>query len=74
MPLIIMRKEYKKLELDKILALLSEHAVSDACREKISKIRPEYDIDSVRAEIKKTDDAFTLSSKFGTPRFFNIKE
>lgn len=74
MPLIIMRKEYKKLELDKILALLSEHAVSDVCREKITKIRPEYDIDSVRAEIKKTDDAFTLSSKFGTPRFFNIKD
>ena len=48
-----MRKEYKKLELDKILALLSEHAVSDACREKISNIRPEYDIDTVRAEIKK---------------------
>ncbi|MCH5323575.1 MAG: endonuclease MutS2 [Eubacterium sp.] len=69
-----MRKEYKKLELDKILALLAEHAVCDACKEKILKIKPFTDIDEVKTEIKKTDDAFTLSSKFGTPRFFNIKD
>ena len=69
-----MRKEYYKLELDKILALLSNHAVCDACKEKILKIKPFSDIDEVKTEIKKTDDAFTLSSKFGTPRFFNIKD
>ncbi len=69
-----MRKEYKKLELDKILSLLSEHAVCDACKEKIMKITPYTDIDEVKTEMKKTDDAFTLSSKYGTPVFYNIKD
>lgn len=69
-----MRKEYKKLELDKILTLLSQEAYCDACKEKILKIKPCFDIDTVREEISKTGDAFTLSAKFGTPRFFNIKD
>lgn len=69
-----MKKEYRKLELDKILALLSEQAYCDACKEKILKIKPCFDIDTVKQEIQKTDDAFTLSSKFGTPRFYNIKD
>ncbi len=69
-----MKKEYKKLELDKILALLSEQAYCDVCKEKILKIKPSFDIDTVRLEMSRTDDAFTLSSKFGTPRFFNIKD
>lgn len=38
------------------------------------KIKPSFDIDTVRTEIAKTDDAFTLSSKFGTPKFYNIKD
>ena len=27
----------------------------------------------VKKELKKTDDAYVLSSKYGTPRFYNIK-
>ncbi|MBP3921826.1 MAG: endonuclease MutS2 [Ruminiclostridium sp.] len=69
-----MKKEYKKLELDKVLILLSEQAYCDVCREEILKITPSFDIDTVKSEIAKTGDAFTLSSKFGTPRFFNIKD
>ena len=69
-----MKKEYKKLELDKVLALLSEQAYCDVCKEEILKIKPSFDIDKVKSEIARTGDAFTLSSKFGTPRFFNIKD
>ena len=69
-----MKKEYKKLELDKVLALLSEQAYCDTCKEEILKIKPSFDIETVKSEITKTGDAFTLSSKFGTPRFFNIKD
>lgn len=68
-----MNKEYKKLELDKVLKLLAEQAWSDECKEQCLKIRPVFDVKESRELLKKTDDAFVLSSKFGTPRFSNIK-
>lgn len=68
-----MKSSYKKLELDKILQLLSNEAWSDTAKENVFKIKPEYDIEIIRRELKKTDDAYVLSSKFGTPRFYNIK-
>lgn len=69
-----MNKEYKKLELDKVLTLLSENAWSDVCKEQCLKTEPIFDLERCRRELKKTDDAFVLSSKFGTPRFSNIKD
>lgn len=68
-----MNKEYKKLELDKVLKLLSEQAWSDECKGQCLKIRPVFDVKESRELLKKTDDAFVLSSKFGTPRFSKIK-
>ncbi len=68
-----MNKEYKKLELDKVLKLLSEEAHSDECREMCLKIEPVFDYERCRELLKKTDDAFVLSGKFGTPRFSKIK-
>jgi hypothetical protein len=41
-----MKKDYKKLELDKILDLLSQNAYCDVCRERIKKIKPSFDIDT----------------------------
>ena len=69
-----MNKYYKKLELDKILELLAEQTWSDVCRERALKLKPQNDIDRVRTELSRTDDAFTLSSRFGTPRFRRIKD
>ena len=57
-----MNKYYKKLELDKILELLAEQTYSDGCREKASKLEPLSGVDKIREELKKTDDAFTLSA------------
>lgn len=69
-----MNKYYKKLELDKILELLANETVSDFCREKALKITPARDFDVISNELQKTDDAFTLSAKFGTPHFRKIPE
>ena len=69
-----MNKYYKKLELDKILELLANETVSDFCREKALKIAPARDFDTIKQELQKTDDAFMLSAKFGTPNFRKIPE
>lgn len=69
-----MNKYYKKLELDKILELLAEQTVSDGCRERALKLKPVTDFAAITEELKKTDDAFTLSAKFGTPAFRKIKD
>ena len=58
-----MNSGYKKLELDKVLAILSEEAWSDIAKENVLKIKPEYNIDVIKKELKKTDDAFVFSSK-----------
>ena len=69
-----MNKYYKKLELDKILELLAEQTVSDSCREKALTLEPVFGFDNIKTELSKTDDAFTLSAKFGTPIFRKIKD
>lgn len=69
-----MNKYYKKLELDKILELLAEQTVSDNCRESALKLKPQTDFGTITRELQKTDDAFTLSAKFGTPGFRKIKD
>lgn len=69
-----MNKYYKKLELDKILELLAEQTVSDGCREAALKLAPKTDFETITRELQKTDDAFTLSAKFGTPAFRKIKD
>lgn len=69
-----MNKYYKKLELGKILELLAEQTVSDGCRESALKLNPVTDYARITEELKKTDDAFTLSAKFGTPAFRKIKD
>lgn len=69
-----MNKFYKKLELDKILELLAEETISDYCREKALKIQPLRDFSEIKTELAKTNDAFTLAAKFGTPHFRKIHD
>ena len=42
-------------------------------RENIDAVEPLYDIDDIKAQMQKTDDAFVLASKYGTPRFYRVK-
>lgn len=67
-----MNKYYEKLELDKVLFLLSEQAYSDKCKEILINSTPLSTFEEISAEIEKTDSAFQLSVKFGTPRFSKI--
>lgn len=69
-----MNKYYKKLELDKILELLAEQTASDDCHAAALNLKPKTDFETITAELQKTDDAFTLSAKFGTPSFRKIKD
>ena len=69
-----MKSEYRKLELDKILELLKEQAWSDIVKERAEQIVPDTELQKIKEELKKTDDAFVLSAKYGTPRFYNIKD
>ena len=69
-----MKSQYKKLELDKILELLSNEAWSDIAKENVLKITPFYDIDEIKSELAKTDEAFVFASKYVTPRFYNVKD
>ena len=68
-----MEKSYTVIELHKILEMLANHAVSDECKQKATTIEPSTDFELVKLEVKKTSDVFSLSSRFGTPRFSNIK-
>ena len=69
-----MNLKYRKLELDKVFEMLKSEAWSDIAKENLNKLEPSFDIDFVKRELKKCDDAFIFSSKFGTPRFYNIKD
>lgn len=69
-----MNKFFKKLELDKILELLAEQTTSDDCRERALKLRPAGSFEDMSRELAKTDDAFIMSAKFGTPAFRRIKD
>ena len=69
-----MNKHYKTLELHKIMDMLAEQAGNDETLRMISELEPVTDIDKVRAELKKTEDAFDLSVKYGTPPFYRFKD
>lgn len=67
-----MKKHFKALELDKIMAKLAEKVVIDRAREQVEAIEPSYDFDTVTRLISQTSDAMMLSMRFGSPRFVNL--
>ena len=69
-----MNKHFHSLELDKILSLVAGIAVSEQCKEKIKNIEPKTDYNEVIIEIDKTDEAFVLSAKYGTPGFIPLDD
>ena len=72
--MIISEKYCKALELDKILQELAEYTCCDYARSRALAIRPFTNLRIVQDEVEKTNDAFLLSSKFGTPSFANLKD
>ena len=67
-------KSLKKLELDKVLELLAEHAGSDAAKEKCRAMAPLTDADDIRALQKETSDACKLITLKGSPSLGGIRD
>ncbi len=69
-----LNKDFITLELHKILELLSNECSSNMSKSLALDTRPEFDIVTVKREVDKTDTAFNLSVRFGTPIFHNISD
>ena len=67
-----LNKDFITLELHKILELLANECSSSMSKNLAFNLRPCNDITEVKKELNKTDTAFNLSVRFGTPIFHNI--
>lgn len=70
---MISKKYSKILELDKILKELSEYTCCEYAKQKVLDIKPNTNLDIVIDETKKANDAFYLSSHYGTPSFYKME-
>lgn len=69
-----MNEHYLTLELHKILEMLVGECSNDASRRIAANIEPCLDVDIVRSEVSKTFDAFSASTKIGSPSFFSFAD
>lgn len=69
-----MNNYYKSLELHKILEMLSDEASNSRTKEMALELSPCTDLEKVKKEMKKTEDVFELSVKYGTPGFTAFKD
>ena len=72
--MVTMNNYFKSLELHKILEMLGEECSNARTKEMAAALEPQTDIDIVKAEMRKTSDAFALAVKYGTPAFTNFKD
>lgn len=68
-----MDKNYRALELDKILELVAQEATCPDAEEQARSIKPAYTAAEVRYLLEETDAAFVLMAKFGAPSFTGLK-
>lgn len=64
-----MDKNYKSLELDKILELLANESSCHDSKEQIKAIIPSFNLDAVNNMLMQTNDAHMLIGRFGSPSF-----
>lgn len=69
-----MNKHLKTLEFDKLLKLISEHALSESAKNMILNLTPASDIESATLLMQNTTDAKYLISKFSNPPLGNISD
>lgn len=67
-----MDRNYKSLELDKILELLAKESSCIDSKEQIKDIRPSFDISEVNKMLIQTSDAHMLIGRFGSPSFIGL--
>lgn len=68
-----MNRNYKALELDKILHMLCEQSVCADTKQAAQELEPAHGLFEVNTLISETQDAFKLIGQFGTPSFGGIK-
>ncbi|MEZ0536936.1 endonuclease MutS2 [Caldicellulosiruptoraceae bacterium PP1] len=61
------QKTFKILEFDRIIAILKEYANSEPAKDYISNICPYTEIDIIRKELEKVDEALVYIQKYGYP-------
>ena len=67
-----MNKYFETLELHKILQKLSELCSNSTSKKLALEIDPSTDIDDVRREVERTDNALSFAIQYGTPHFINF--
>lgn len=67
-------KYCKTLELDKVLDQLAEYTCCDYAAEMARNLVPSTSLIVVRDEVEKTNEAFYLSSHYGTPSFYKMDD
>lgn len=67
-----MLKDYKSLELDKILQQLANETTCADAAQLAAEIEPDTDLKHVERLLQETDDAFVLMAKFGAPSFYGM--
>lgn len=68
-----MEKNYKALELDKILEMVALETTCDDAAALAREITPVYTAAEARLLLEETDAAFVLMAKFGAPSFSGLK-
>ena len=64
-----MNRNYRTLELDKILEKLAAMTTLEDAKEAALKLEPQFDLKRVELLLKQTDDAVALSGRFCAPSF-----
>ncbi len=64
-----MNRNYRTLELDKILERLAAMTTLEDAKQAALNLEPQFDLKRVELLLKQTDDAVALSGRFGAPSF-----
>ncbi len=68
-----MDKNYRALELDKILEMVAKETTCEDGAALARSIEPVYTASEARRLLEETDAAFVLMAKFGAPSFYGMK-
>ncbi len=68
-----MDKNYRALELDKVLEMVAKEATCEDGAALARSIEPVYTAGEARRLLEETDAAFVLMAKFGAPSFYGMK-
>ena len=68
-----MDKNYRALELDKILEMVAKEATCPDAADLARAIQPVYTAAEARHLLEETDAAFVLMAKFGAPSFYGLQ-